>query len=88
MRQKQALPPICPGCRKPIAEARSTDFDDQAPPRAGDIGLCTGCGQVMLFTAPNVVRLPTEQELAEAARDLDLCHAIQALIDAGTVSIP
>jgi len=75
------IPPCCPGCRRTIQAATSTVPSDPAPPRPGDVGICIGCGQVMVFTGHGHVKAPSSQEQAELARDPDLRRAIQTFLD-------
>jgi RNase P subunit RPR2 len=71
----------CPGCRQTIQTATSTDLRDRSAPRAGDVGICIACGQVMLFKDHGRVEAPSSQEQAELARDPDLRRAIQEFLD-------
>lgn len=57
----------CPVCGRLANRASPADEDETAPPEAGDITVCIGCGTILLFdTCANCgelgLRMPTIEE--------------------------
>ena len=70
---------MCPACGKTLDSA-ATFFDD-VPPSAGDVMVCFGCAEPLLFTDDHALRLPRPEERAELMTDVETLYTIQAIKD-------
>ncbi len=58
------LPPAtCPSCGQKLDAA--TRFEDDLEPSPGDVTICVGCQDVLVFTEELGLRQPTEAEIQE-----------------------
>ncbi len=53
-------PNTCHTCGKVLDAA--TDTGDAPTPRPGDVSICIGCGELMIFTKGLRLRMPTVKE--------------------------
>ncbi len=51
----------CPSCGKKLDAA--TTFDEDVEPSPGDVTICLGCQDILIFTEELGLRRPTDQEL-------------------------
>lgn len=60
-------PTDCPACGYRLDAAQ--DADGNSRPASGDVSFCFGCGTILIFTDDMAVRLATDTELDELAKD-------------------
>jgi hypothetical protein len=71
----------CPACGR--ANHTTTGFTTAGQPKVGDVLICWGCRTPAILSAVGL-RLPTEEEAAELARDEDVRAARGAMAESYT----
>lgn len=59
----------------------SVELKDVHEPRAGDIGICAGCGHIMIYLGiGNAVRDPSEEEITVIKQNREVMEIRRALL--------
>jgi hypothetical protein len=69
----------CPACGKKLDSASS--FWDDGPPSSGDVMVCFGCAEPLVFTDDHALRVATPEERAEIMADPETLFTIEAIKD-------
>ncbi len=68
----------CPYCDKHLDSASSLE-DATLIPTAGDVSVCIGCAEVVVFAENGGLRKPTSEESNEHSEDKDLQTALYSI---------
>jgi hypothetical protein len=70
---------FCPYCNHKLDAASAGPNNPQAVPKPGDITICIGCANVLIFDVGRRPQRPTMGELQEAMQDPSVLRAIQII---------